>query len=273
MRSWGPGPGAYQVPNTFGADPRRRCVLPKKKTRVPPRQPTPGPGDYTPREASRKTPCAFSFPKPRLFQRREKSRLDDQLLADVVRVGSPGPGTYELANVLATAGGSRGAYFAHANKLESREEIRGNDIPGPGEYYPEKVKMEPSKVLRGADMGERSAVYAKAPPAACQPESPGPAYYDVDVDITYRDCRARTSGTRAGVDLPKSPAFGFEQEPRFAQKASGSFVVPGPGTYVKLQDSALGSSGRMATMTPRRWHNSHLNPRESPVRLKAQGIS
>eukprot|EP00927_Polykrikos_kofoidii_P025023 TRINITY_DN22571_c0_g1_i1.p1 TRINITY_DN22571_c0_g1~~TRINITY_DN22571_c0_g1_i1.p1 ORF type:complete len:264 (-),score=15.54 TRINITY_DN22571_c0_g1_i1:432-1163(-) len=240
MRAFGPGPGQYDVPNTFGTSPRRRCVMqPKDKTFDP--KSTPGPMEY----AASCSPCrrrqaSWSFCSAPRGRRPNSS-------CGAMGKGTPGPGSYNPDGL----GETSGTRFACASTWH------GPVTPGPGDYSPKKWTGRSAKEATRSRFARQKRDAGGIPCCIPRGDSPGPAHY-----------QGGPADDPSGIEKPSAPAHKFGGVPRFVASAVGGpgGVNPGPGTYdLKAANVASGggfAEGPRVSFTPRRWRDSHLNPRQ-----------
>jgi len=234
----------------------------------PRRNPTPGPGDYAPASTPRSRGASWSFKsgaRPKKGGALVPPQVEEQ----------PGPDTYDAVNPTQVRR-NPGSRFDTPDCSMSQ-----SHYPGPGEY--DSIQSwEGTHCSRSAacsPFGVRTYEYSKKPPIPTF-HSPGPAHYDncSERRIQLSDSpHAHGAGVAFGfatrTRCTDAPSHGFPAMPRFVDKASGidNFPLPGPGSYDpgKLSYNA-GTAGTspQKSVTPRRWHNSHLNPRETPRLLQ-----
>jgi len=268
------------VPNTFGSSPRKRCVFPCKDRNAAVRQ-SPGPGDYDDHtNAVKRRPASFGI-RGRLSIR-GANLADARRLAGAAQflgiqqarelLNTPGPGHYKPEEPGRCAS-SQGSRFSMASSPAPSEDYSwqartGKAGPGPLDYSLNTSFSGISFSRKSKLGGSRSPEYSGMPAPACCPEGPGPASYAPEYSIASGSKRSIERGV---IDVPHAPAHVFGTMPRFVQKAEGGSDVlhpgPGPGTYSLDPPSKIRSEGSRISCTPRRWHNSHLNPRETPRNL------
>lgn len=194
-KSGGPGPGQYDVPESFGRRDARSCSL-HSRSRMPMQEPLPGPADYTSLDVS------FRKSQPRCLMPR--SSRGAQWLRTATD-GGPGPAEYSPKNP---------SFISAAKSIGEklpREVV--TLTPGPGTYTPRGERRScSSNFAKRTGRVLPTARFLQTPMGY---DTPGPAAYQFDSKETGRH----------------GPKIGFGSCPRITGFETQGARTPGPGAY------------------------------------------
>ncbi|KAJ3324699.1 Sperm-tail PG-rich repeat-containing protein 2 [Blyttiomyces sp. JEL0837] len=194
---------------------------------------SPGPGMYDLIKAEKFFALKDTGNGPAVMTLAPCKRLTDEIVAEAIKKGVPGPGAYDSKLVIHNPrlrGSNVPGFGSTSNHLNPTNYIPPDQIynPGPGTYYPEYSNLHKPSSIKAQPFGSTTSRFDGTDEARSK-SLPAPGSYDLEeIDSLVRRVQKRSQITSFGS---RSKAFGSVSE-RFTysttiQKAR----EPGPGQY------------------------------------------
>ncbi|KAH6597779.1 hypothetical protein BASA61_003043 [Batrachochytrium salamandrivorans] len=193
---------------------------------------TPGPNRYNPLVSDKYLSTKSNGSGPAAMILAPCRRITDEIVADSVKRGIPGPNAYDIKTSIADRIAKPKNRISFGGQELERgyicpEKIR---LPGPGAYYPEFSHYQKSHSHKPQPFGSTSKRF-DVQNARMAVQAPAVGSYDInEIDSIYQRVQDRC------IDISLRPAaFGSITE-RFVETKRSN--VPGPGTYSCMANSS-----------------------------------